>query len=131
MSIVSISIKKRTCEGVEIVVYGRGLQHQGDLLVIVDSQNTLQTMRFHLIESERICFWTKPLIYCHNPTQQQLNLTQLRLDIIITPNPPPHHTNYPTYNLAEPPYNPADPPYNLAEPPYNRAEQPYNPAEPI
>ena len=31
------------------------------------------------------------------PTQQQLNLTQLRLDLIITPNPPhptTHHTNY-------------------------------------
>ena len=28
------------------------------------------------------------LYYCHNPTQQQLNLTQLRLDSIITPNPP-------------------------------------------
>ena len=27
-------------------------------------------------------------IYCHNPTQQQLNLTRLRLDIIIKPNPP-------------------------------------------
>ena len=25
---------------------------------------------------------------CHNPTQQQLNLTRLRLDIIIKPNPP-------------------------------------------
>ena len=26
------------------------------------------------------------------PTQQQLNLTQLRLDLIITPNPPHHPT---------------------------------------
>jgi len=30
--------------------------------------------------------------YCHNPTQQQLNLTRLRLDIIIKPNPPHPHT---------------------------------------
>ena len=69
---------------------------------------------------------------CHNPTQQQLNLTRMRLDTIINPNPP--HlptTNYPTYNLAEPQYNPAEPPYNLSEPPYNRAEPPYNTAEPI
>ena len=38
-------------------------------------------------------------LYCHNPTQQQLNLTQLRLDIIIPPNPPtppPHPTPHPT-----------------------------------
>ena len=27
-----------------------------------------------------------------NPTQQQLNLTRLRLDIIIKPNPPSQHT---------------------------------------
>ena len=27
---------------------------------------------------------------CHNRTQQQLNLTLLRLDIIIKPNPPTH-----------------------------------------
>ena len=35
--------------------------------------------------------------YSHNPTQKQLNLTRLRLDIIINTNPPhpptqPHHT---------------------------------------
>ena len=29
--------------------------------------------------------------YCHNPTQQQLNQTRLRLDTIIKPNPPTHH----------------------------------------
>ena len=32
--------------------------------------------------------------YCHNPTKQKLNLTRLRLDIIIKPNPP--YTNYPS-----------------------------------
>ena len=86
--------------------------------------------------------------YCHNPTQQKLNLTLLRLDTIIKPNPPTktillverilerqieasHWSKaFPTYNLAEPPYNSADPQYNLAKPPYNRAELPYNRAEP-
>ena len=34
-------------------------------------------------------------IYCHNPTQQQLNQTRLRLDTIINPNPPhPPTTNF-------------------------------------
>ena len=32
-------------------------------------------------------FW-KIEEYCHNPTQQQLNLTRLRLDITIKPTPP-------------------------------------------
>ena len=35
---------------------------------------------------------SKALINCHNPTQQQLKLTRLRLDTITKPNPPT--TNY-------------------------------------
>ena len=36
-------------------------------------------------------------LYCHNPTptQQQLNLTRLRLDLIITPPPTTHPTHPP------------------------------------
>ena len=37
------------------------------------------------------CKGSKLFSYCHNPTQKQLNLTWLRLDIIINPNPPHPH----------------------------------------
>ena len=43
------------------------------------------------------------VIYCHNPTQQQPNLTRLRLDTIINPNPPhptPHKLSKPAVVTA-------------------------------
>ena len=39
------------------------------------------------------------------PTQQQLNLTRLRLDSIITPNPPTHPTTT-NFSLVESSYSP-------------------------
>ena len=39
--------------------------------------------------------------FCHNPTQQQLNPTRLRLDIIIKPNPPTPPTT-PSHKLSKP-----------------------------
>ena len=41
-----------------------------------------------LVLTSKCCYQEMFQNNCHNPTQQQLNLTRLRLDTIINPNPP-------------------------------------------